>query len=80
MENISHLERKLKRETLARKAAEKLLEDKSLELYQINSQLQSAMKQLEKRSKQHLRKFEFEDHIDRVLISFGHSFLAKKTG
>ncbi|WCE28496.1 ATP-binding protein [Vibrio sp. SCSIO 43137] len=78
MENISHLERKLKRETLARKAAEKLLEDKSLELYQINSQLQSAMKQLEKRSEQHLRKFEFEDHIDRVLISFGHSFLAKK--
>ena len=78
MDELSHLERKLKRESAARQAAERLLEDKSLELYQLNQQLQSALKQLEKRSEQHMRKFEFEEHIDKVLISFGSSFLAKK--
>lgn len=78
MNELVHLERKLKRESAARKAAEKLLEDKSLELYQLNQQLQLAMSQLEKRSAQHLRKLEFEEYIDKVLISFGRSFLEKK--
>jgi signal transduction histidine kinase len=78
MDDLTHLERKLKRESAARKEAERLLEDKSLELYQLNQQLQLAMNQLEKRSKQHLRKLEFEEHIDEVQISFGRSFLEKK--
>ncbi|WP_375753997.1 response regulator [Vibrio sp. HN007] len=78
MTELNHLERKLKRESAARKEAEKLLENKSLELYQLNQQLQLAMEQLEKRSEQHIRKLEFEEHIDKVLISFGRSFLEKK--
>lgn len=40
------LERRLKREIMARKAAEKLLESKSLELYQANKQLEAANDEL----------------------------------
>lgn len=78
MDELSHLERKLKRESAARKVAEKLLEEKSLELYEANQQLHLAMSQLEKRTEQHVRKLEFEEHIDKVLISFGRHFLEKK--
>lgn len=51
MTGSSSLERKLKREVASRKAAEQLLEQKSLELYESNQQLSVALKKLELKSK-----------------------------
>lgn len=71
------MERKLKREMAARIEAEKLLEQKSYELYQANQQLNLALKQLQKQTLQDLQKFEFEEHIDSTLIYFGRAFLSR---
>ncbi len=76
MAGSSSLERKLKREVASRKAAEQLLEQKSLELYESNQQLSVALKKLELKSKKDLRKFEFEEQIDATLIKFGRTFLS----
>ncbi|EGQ7844330.1 response regulator [Vibrio alginolyticus] len=76
MTGSSSLERKLKREVASRKAAEQLLEQKSLELYESNQQLSVALKKLELKSKKDLRKFEFEEKIDATLIKFGRTFLS----
>ncbi|HHF3181699.1 TPA: ATP-binding protein [Vibrio alginolyticus] len=76
MTGSSLLERKLKREVASRKAAEQLLEQKSLELYESNQQLSVALKKLELKSKKDLRKFEFEEQIDATLIKFGRTFLS----
>ncbi|MFH4521528.1 ATP-binding protein [Vibrio alginolyticus] len=76
MRGSSSLERKLKREVASRKAAEQLLEQKSLELYESNQQLSVALKKLELKSKKDLRKFEFEEQIDATLIKFGRTFLS----
>ncbi|EKK7176656.1 response regulator [Vibrio alginolyticus] len=76
MTGSSSLERKLKREVSSRKAAEQLLEQKSLELYESNQQLSVALKKLELKSKKDLRKFEFEEQIDATLIKFGRTFLS----
>ncbi|MGB5121153.1 MAG: histidine kinase dimerization/phospho-acceptor domain-containing protein, partial [Vibrio fluvialis] len=77
MSSESPMERKLKREMAARKEAEKLLEQKSYELYQANQQLNLALKQLQKQTSQDLQKFEFEEHIDSTLIYFGRAFLSR---
>ncbi|WP_228013900.1 ATP-binding protein, partial [Vibrio sp. OPT46] len=63
-------------EVASRKAAEQLLEQKSLELYESNQQLSVALKKLELKSKKDLRKFEFEEQIDATLIKFGRTFLS----
>ncbi|KIP69224.1 histidine kinase [Vibrio harveyi] len=76
MTGNSSLERKLKREVASRKAAESLLEQKSLELYESNQQLSVALKKLEMKSEKDLRKFEFEEQIDATLIRFGRTFLS----
>ena len=76
MTENSPLERKLKREVASRKAAELLLEQKSLELYESNQQLSIALKKLEMKSEKDLRKFEFEEQIDATLIKFGRLFLS----
>jgi signal transduction histidine kinase len=76
MTGSSSLERKLKREVASRKAAETLLEQKSLELYESNQQLSVALKKLEMKSENDLRKFEFEEQIDATLIKFGRTFLS----
>ncbi|MDV5033018.1 ATP-binding protein [Vibrio diabolicus] len=76
MTGSSSLERKLKREIESRKAAERLLEQKSFELYESTQQLSVAMKKLELKSKKDLRKFEFEEKVDATLIKFGRTFLS----
>ncbi|MCK6261823.1 response regulator [Vibrio sp. ZSDE26] len=70
--------RKLAREIASRKEAEQLLEQKGLELYESNMQLSLALKQLEKQSQKDMRKFEFEQQIDEVLIQFGRAFLSRR--
>ncbi|WP_282149571.1 ATP-binding protein [Vibrio diabolicus] len=76
MTGSSSLERKLKREIESRKVAERLLEQKSFELYESTQQLSVALKKLELKSKKDLRKFEFEEKVDATLIKFGRTFLS----
>lgn len=75
MSSESALERKLKRQIAARKEAERLLEQKSLELFEANQQLELALRQLEKRSNANIRRIEFQEQIDNLLINFGRAFL-----
>ncbi|MEZ8373469.1 ATP-binding protein [Vibrio cyclitrophicus] len=75
MDLASALEKKLKRQIAARKAAEALLEQKSLELFEANQQLELALRQLEKRSNANIRRIEFQEQIDNLLIDFGRAFL-----
>ncbi|WP_261881689.1 ATP-binding protein [Vibrio pelagius] len=75
MSSESAIERKLKRQIAARKEAERLLEQKSLELFEANQQLELALRQLEKRSNANLRRIEFQEQIDNLLINFGRAFL-----
>jgi signal transduction histidine kinase/CheY-like chemotaxis protein len=71
----SLIERKLKREVASRKAAEQLLEEKSLQLFSTNQQLEVALKQLEQRSLESFQRLEFKEKIERILIHFGRAFL-----
>lgn len=75
MSLVTALERKISREIAARKEAERLLEQKSLELFEANQHLELALKQLEKTSKENLKKIEFQEQIDSLLIEFGRSCL-----
>lgn len=75
MDLASALEKKLKRQIAARKAAEALLEQKSLELFEANQQLELALRQLKKRSNANIRRIEFQEQIDNLLINFGRAFL-----
>ncbi|WP_342668978.1 hypothetical protein [Vibrio sonorensis] len=70
-------ERKLAREIASRKAAEKLLEEKSLELHQANQQLKHAFVQLKRQNMHDVQKFEFDDQINDTLIHFGRVFLSR---
>ncbi|OBT31855.1 ATP-binding protein [Vibrio splendidus] len=75
MDPASAIEKKLKRQIAARKEAEVLLEQKSLELFEANQQLELALRQLEKRSNANIRRIEFQEQIDNLLIDFGRAFL-----
>ncbi|MBY6196473.1 ATP-binding protein [Vibrio hangzhouensis] len=75
MTSSSAIERKLKREIAARKAAESLLEAKSLELFNANQQLELALKQVEKRSQASFKRLDFQQKIERILIYFGKTLL-----
>ncbi|MEF1173943.1 ATP-binding protein [Vibrio sinaloensis] len=77
MSSNSALERKLARETASRKAAEQLLEQKSLELFEANQQLTLALSQLKKQNRDGLQKLEFEKQISEGLIHFGRAFLSR---
>ncbi|MGF1755895.1 ATP-binding protein [Vibrio makurazakiensis] len=75
MSLVSALEQKIAREIAARKEAERLLEKKSLELFEANQSLELALKQLEKSSKENMKRIEFQAQVDMLLIEFGGSFL-----
>lgn len=75
MSLVTALEQKISREIAARKEAERLLEQKSLELFEANQTLEVAHKQLEKSSKENIKRIEFQEQIDILLIDFGGAFL-----
>ena len=75
MSLASAIENKLKRQIAARKEAERLLEQKSLELFEANQQLELALRQLEKRSNANICRIEFQEQIENLLIDFGRAFL-----
>ncbi|WP_163930461.1 ATP-binding protein [Paraferrimonas sp. SM1919] len=71
----SSLERKLKRVTAAKIAAEKLLEQKSLELYNANKKLELALHHVEQRSAVNQIKFEIQQNIEKQLLYFSRIFM-----
>lgn len=80
MDNFSRpseqaLLRKLTRETASRKQAEKLLEQKSLELFDSTKKLELALSLLEVSSAENMIKLEFKQQIDALIIRFGREFL-----
>ncbi|NOI80787.1 response regulator [Vibrio tubiashii] len=77
MDKDTPLERKLAREIAARKQAEALLEQKSLELYESNQHLKLVLTQLKRQTHSDLHKLEFEQHISEALIHFGRAFLSR---
>ncbi|MCG9599137.1 ATP-binding protein [Vibrio sp. Isolate25] len=77
MSSQSALERKLAREIAARKQAELLLEQKSLELYEANEHLKLVLTQLKRQTHKDLHKLAFEEQINETLIHFGRAFLSR---
>ncbi|NRB67332.1 MAG: response regulator [Vibrio sp.] len=77
MTNQSALERKIAREIAARKQAELLLEQKSLELYEANEHLKLVLTQLKRQTHKDLHKLAFEEQINEILIHFGRAFLSR---
>ena len=77
MSSESALERKLAREIAARKQAELLLEQKSLELYEANEHLKLVLTQLKRQTHKDLHKLAFEEQINETLIHFGRAFLSR---
>ena len=75
MPSQAAIERKLKREKAARQAAEKLLEEKSLELFYANQKLEVALKQVEQRSEASFKRLELQQRVEKILIYFGRLFL-----
>lgn len=73
----SPLERKLAREVASRKEAERLLEQKSLQLYEANQHLELVLSQLKQQTRQDLHKLQFEQQISEALIHFGRAFLSR---
>ena len=69
-EEVDILKRALAREKAARKAAEKILEEKSAELYDLTQELQSSNKQLEKlvREKTTELRGVFENIVDAYVV------------
>ncbi|MCL9775819.1 ATP-binding protein [Vibrio methylphosphonaticus] len=75
MPSQAAIERKLNREKAARQAAEKLLEEKSLELFHANQKLELALKQVEQRSEASFKRLELQQRVEKILIYFGRLFL-----
>ncbi|MGV2988061.1 ATP-binding protein [Vibrio sp. E150_011] len=75
MPSEAALERKIKREKAARQAAERLLEEKSLELFSANQKLEQALKQVEMRSEASFKRLELQQSVEKILIHFGRMFL-----
>ncbi len=71
------IERKLAREIAARKQAELLLEQKSLELYEANEQLNLVLSELKRQTHIDLHKLQFEEQINETLLYFGRAFLGR---
>ena len=77
MSEIDSIKRVLQRERAARKEAERLLEEKSLELYESNQKLKNSNSDLERLVKERTRKIEssegklrviFEQNPDPILV------------
>ncbi|USD66896.1 ATP-binding protein [Vibrio sp. SCSIO 43136] len=72
------IERKLRREVLSRKEAERLLEEKSRALYETNQQLEVALGELEQASLGQLKELEFKKQLDKLLIHYGQQLLSRE--
>ncbi|MEN7551369.1 PAS domain S-box protein [Rapidithrix thailandica] len=77
MEVIEQLKRKVERERKARKQAERILEEKALELYKTNLQLKALNERLEKKVTERTKELEQSEARYRQLVETAHDIIFK---
>ncbi|MGF1690752.1 ATP-binding protein [Photobacterium kagoshimensis] len=75
--HIELLLKKLDREKSARKAAEKLLEEKSLDLYNANQLLQHSAEKLKEQADLDSERLAYQTKIETMLLSYSQCFLSQ---
>ncbi|OAN11409.1 hybrid sensor histidine kinase/response regulator [Photobacterium jeanii] len=75
--HIALLEKKLKRERSARKAAEKLLEEKSLDLFNANQLLQQSAEKLKAQAELDSERLAYQTRVETMLLDYGQRFLSE---
>ncbi|MCL1140667.1 ATP-binding protein [Shewanella pneumatophori] len=76
-EKVSLLSRKIEREKAAKKAAEKLLEEKSRELYSAKQLVEDSLVNIKEKSEQDIALLQFKTYLESILLDFNQLFLQK---
>ncbi|GIU30529.1 ATP-binding protein [Shewanella sp. MBTL60-007] len=76
-EKVNLLSRKIEREKAAKKAAEKLLEEKSRELYTAKQLVEDSLMNIKEKSEQDIALFHFKSYLESILLDFNQLFLQK---
>ncbi|WP_084221455.1 hybrid sensor histidine kinase/response regulator [Shewanella fidelis] len=76
-EKVSLLSRKIEREKAAKKAAEKLLEEKSRELYIAKQLVEDSLVNIKEKSEQDIALLQFKTFLESILLDFNQLFLQK---
>ncbi|WP_108946811.1 hybrid sensor histidine kinase/response regulator [Shewanella halifaxensis] len=76
-EKVSLLSRKIEREKAAKKAAEKLLEEKSRELYIAKQLVEDSLVNIKEKSEQDIALLQFKTYLESILLDFNQLFLQK---
>ncbi|MGS0680897.1 ATP-binding protein [Shewanella sp. 125m-7] len=76
-EKVSLLTRKIERVKAAKKAAEKLLEEKSRELYTAKQLVEDSLINIKEKSEQDIALLQFKTYLESILLDFNQLFLQK---
>ncbi|MCK8043908.1 ATP-binding protein [Shewanella sp. 1CM18E] len=76
-EKVSLLSRKIEREKAAKKAAEKLLEEKSRELYIAKQLVEDSLVNIKEKSEQDIALLQFKTYLESILLDYNQLFLQK---
>ncbi|MEZ9595836.1 hybrid sensor histidine kinase/response regulator [Shewanella sp. 10N.261.52.F9] len=76
-EKVCLLTRKIEREKAAKKAAEKLLEEKSRELYTAKQLVENSLVHIKEKSEQDIALLQFKTYLESILLDFNQVFLQK---
>ncbi|GIU28402.1 ATP-binding protein [Shewanella schlegeliana] len=76
-EKVNLLSRKIEREKAAKKAAEKLLEEKSRELYAAKQLVEDSLMNIKEKSEQDIALLHFKTYLESILLDFNQLFLQK---
>lgn len=76
-ERVYLLSQKIEREKAAKKAAEKLLEEKSRELYIAKQLVEDSLMNIKEKSEQDIALLHFKSYLESILLDFNQLFLQK---
>ncbi|GIU08810.1 MULTISPECIES: hybrid sensor histidine kinase/response regulator [unclassified Shewanella] len=76
-ERVHLLSQKIEREKAAKKAAEKLLEEKSRELYIAKQLVEDSLINIKEKSEQDIALLQFKTYLESILLDFNQLFLQK---
>ncbi|WP_299807393.1 ATP-binding protein [uncultured Shewanella sp.] len=76
-ERVNLLSQKIEREKAAKKAAEKLLEEKSRELYIAKQLVEDSLMNIKEKSEQDIALLHFKSYLESILLDFNQLFLQK---
>ncbi|GIU50574.1 hybrid sensor histidine kinase/response regulator [Shewanella sairae] len=76
-EKVNLLTRKIEREKAAKKAAEKLLEEKSRELYIAKQLVEDSLINIKEKSEQDIALLQFKTYLESILLDYNQLFLQK---